>query len=320
MNNICDLLNFVKWQLLASGVHESITERVYYGSKYGDILTKNDNLYYVYWNDIHRGVLKKFLLGTFGTTNEDYREFIEFLNQNYADGRFYYIRCLDGNVIKTLIPREEDYRCFKAEFLDIIMPYLIKDTVLRPFLEGPYEYGNVKIREGANVLDLGANFGLFSALASSRGANVYAFEGTPDAINNYLLPLSQESANINVAPCAVSHQTGDSYFIVNDTNSSCNHLTEENVDGNAIRVPTMSVDDFVVSRHLEHLDFIKADIEGAERLMLSGAKENLREYAPDLSICYYHKLDDEKVLTDLILSANPDYEITKVYKKIYAHS
>ncbi len=320
MSNIYDLLNFIKWQLKARSIHGSITERIYYAKLYRDILTKIDSLYYVYWNDIKRSNLKKYLLGTFGTTNQDYREFIEFLNQNYADNGFYNIQCLDGNVIKILIPREKDYKCFKAEFLDIIMPYLVSENAPQPFLEGPYEYGRVKIREGTNVLDLGANFGLFSALASSKGANVYAFEVTPEVLQEYLFPLSQANNNISVMPYAVSHQTGDSYFIVNGTNPSCNHLTEENVDGNAIRVPTICIDDFVASRHLERLDFIKADIEGAEGLMLSGAKETLREYAPDLAICYYHKLDDEKVLTDLILSANPEYEITKVYKKIYAHS
>ena len=54
--------------------------------------------------------------------------------------------------------------------------------------------------------------------------------------------------------------------------------------------------------------------------MLSGAKETLREFEPDLSICYYHLLDDYKVLTDLIKQANPNYVITRKWKKIYAHS
>ena len=85
-------------------------------------------------------------------------------------------------------------------------------------------------------------------------------------------------------------------------------------------VPTITVDKFVDDNNLKTVDFIKADIEGAERLMLDGARETLREFEPDLSLCYYHFIDDYKILTDLIKEANPNYVITRKWKKIYAHS
>ncbi len=67
------------------------------------------------------------------------------------------------------------------------------------------------------------------------------------------------------------------------------------------------------------MDFIKADIEGAERKMLKGAKETLRKYAPKLSICTYHLPDDKEVLTKIILEANPAYIITYKWDKLYAY-
>ena len=70
---------------------------------------------------------------------------------------------------------------------------------------------------------------------------------------------------------------------------------------------------------LERVDFIKADIEGAERLMLKGAQETLRRFAPKLSICTYHLPDDKEVLEALIKQANPHYVIEHRWQKLYAH-
>ena len=69
---------------------------------------------------------------------------------------------------------------------------------------------------------------------------------------------------------------------------------------------------------MESVDFIKADIEGAERYMLMGARETLGKFAPKLSICTYHFPDDPEVLEKIILEANPNYKIEHRWKKLYA--
>lgn len=81
----------------------------------------------------------------------------------------------------------------------------------------------------------------------------------------------------------------------------------------------VTVDKFVQDNGLQRVDFIKADIEGAERNMLMGAQKTLREYAPKLAICTYHLPDDKEVLTELILQANPDYVIEYQWEKLYAY-
>ena len=39
-------------------------------------------------------------------------------------------------------------------------------------------------------------------------------------------------------------------------------------------------------------DFIKMDIEGAERVALAGATQTLRRFRPRLAISVYHRVDD----------------------------
>lgn len=86
-----------------------------------------------------------------------------------------------------------------------------------------------------------------------------------------------------------------------------------------IEVPTITIDAFVKLRGLKSVDFIKADIEGAERDMLKGAFQTLKDYAPKLSLCTYHLPDDKEVLTKLILEANPNYVIEYKWLKLYAY-
>ncbi len=109
MEKAYDILNFIKWQALARTPNGSITMRIYYGRKYDDALTSDDNLYYVYWKDIKKSDLLKYLLGTFCTDNSDYKEFIEYLNKNFVNGEVYEIKDLKNNVIKLMIPKEKDY-------------------------------------------------------------------------------------------------------------------------------------------------------------------------------------------------------------------
>lgn len=307
-----DLINFLKWQLLARLPHGSIYERVKEGMK-NIGLTKEDPFYYIYWLDLNRGHLKKYVLGTFKTQNADYIPFIRFLDQNYRCGKFYEMKTSFGT-IQIPRPKLEDYKCFKAEFLDIVMPYLVNAPL--PFLEGPYEYQDVTLETGDVVLDLGANYGLFSSVALAKGCEVYAFEPTPQVKTDYLDMLAQRNLNLKVVEEAISNTVGTALFETNSV-ASCNKIVVADTKTPTVLVKTTTIDDFVSTKNLHCIDFIKADIEGVERLMLEGAKRTIQEFAPKLSICYYHKIDDLKVLRRMILEANPNYDIKVQYRKIY---
>ena len=180
------------------------------------------------------------------------------------------------------------------------------------------------------VLDLGANIGMFTCVAAARvkRGKVYAFEPTPGTA----LLLKKNAAfyhNIEIEECAASDQDGEAVFNVNDQtgddmDSGSNTLFAERlldspgVHIKQITVRTVTLDSFVKERGLDRVDFIKADIEGAERYMLAGAKEVLRKFAPKLSLCTYHLPDDKEVMTKLIMEANPAYQITYGPKKLYA--
>ena len=110
------------------------------------------------------------------------------------------------------------------------------------------------------------------------------------------------------------HEVDEDYHVLGWSTSVLVDETEKNVALSAI-----TIDEFVEENHLERVDFIKADIEGAERDMLKGAKNVLRKFAPKLSICTYHLPDDKEVLSNIILEANPKYVIEYQWEKLFAY-
>lgn len=56
---------------------------------------------------------------------------------------------------------------------------------------------------------------------------------------------------------------------------------------------------------LPRVDFIKTDIEGAERHALRGAAHVLSSYAPRMAVSSYHYRDDPAALREIVLSYHP---------------
>ncbi len=169
------------------------------------------------------------------------------------------------------------------------------------------------------VFDCGANLGVFSILAASRGAEVYAFEPIREArrILSKTLELNPNFAkNVHIIPYGVSDIPGNAEFTI-PADTLVGSSMVLNQQGRRETAPVTSIDTFCAENALT-VDFSKADIEGAERRMLAGAKEILKTQGPKISVCTYHLPDDPKILRDILLKANPNYRIVERWKKIYA--
>lgn len=220
-----------------------------------------------------------------------------------------------------------DTMTFILEFYDIVFPH-IAGPDFDVFNEGPYEFGeHVRLRPGDVVMDCGANMGFFSAVASARGCTVYAFEPMEYIRKSYTDKTAALNRNITVVPYALSdgerelifklHKNIESSHDVTDTVGGIPENTAE--DGHFQKVRAIGMDRFVAENGIERVDFIKADIEGAERLMLAGARETMRRFSPKISICTYHLPDDPEVLRNLILDIQPKYKIVEKFQKMYAY-
>jgi FkbM family methyltransferase len=73
-----------------------------------------------------------------------------------------------------------------------------------------------------------------------------------------------------------------------------------------IQVPVVALDNIVLN---SSPNYIKMDIEGAEKEALIGAKKTIQKYKPNLAICLYHKPQDLWELPILIHEIEPSYDM-----------
>jgi FkbM family methyltransferase len=234
----------------------------------------------------------------------------------------------------AIIPKPDsltESKTFLSEFIDIVCAYLLNDDEFCNlfYLDGPYEYDNVSINTdgGDVVIDCGANIGMFSAIASQKGATVYAFEPHSHVIEKYLAKTAKWNPNINICRYALMDYVGTTTFSQSADHIGASRVTSIEKSTNTIEyaedievvVQTITLDKFVEENNISRIDFIKADIEGAERYMLMGAGQVLKEFAPKLSLCTYHLPDDPQILRNIILQANPNYVIEERLTKMYAY-
>ena len=211
---------------------------------------------------------------------------------------------------------------FLYESSDILVDIIDEEMNDIEFVEGPYSSFGVEVNEDDVVFDFGANFGLFSGIAATKApkGKIYAFEPVSKA-REILRGTAELYDNIIVIPYAISDMCGKTQIDISGyednqggasiMNGMCGGVTEE--------IETISLDQFVKEWQIEKVDFIKADIEGAERLLLMGAKETLKKFAPKIAICTYHNDEDTVLLEELIKESNPNYIVEKAYMKLYAY-
>jgi FkbM family methyltransferase len=144
-----------------------------------------------------------------------------------------------------------------------------------------------ELRPGDVFYDLGANVGVYTLLAARLliAGKVYAFEPLPKNIE-YLrkhLKLNRVS-NVELLELAVCDFVGIASFEEGD-NRSVGHLG----GGSSTRVHTATLDSLLQQGEIVPPNLIKIDIEGAELLALSGARETFRRFRPVLFLATHSR-------------------------------
>jgi FkbM family methyltransferase len=131
--------------------------------------------------------------------------------------------------------------------------------------------------------DVGANLGYYTVLMAKAvpKGRVYAFE--PDPFCHALLELNvhiNRLENVVVNRLALSDRSGTSSFF-RCTDSAFNSFkdTARKAVSSVIDVSVSTLDEFVAANDVPRVDFMKVDVEGAEGLVLAGAKRLLQNSA-----------------------------------------
>jgi FkbM family methyltransferase len=120
-------------------------------------------------------------------------------------------------------------------------------------------------RSDMTVLDLGANCGLFSLYAADSCKRIVAVEAAPSTFE-ILKKLVKDQPVVEALNCAVAPTNDDLTFYINE-NSTTNSLLDRK--GTPVTVRGTTLANLLDSLAIEHVDFIKCDIEGSEMVALT---------------------------------------------------
>lgn len=186
------------------------------------------------------------------------------------------------------------------------------------FVLEQYRYVNsenktvVSAEKGDTVLDLGGCWGdtalYFASLVENEG-KVFSYEFIPSNLEifNKNLSLNPNLSNrIQIVEHPVWSESGKNLYYVD--NGPASKVSFDLPDAKADSISTLNVDDLVENYNIDKVDFIKMDIEGAERYALKGAEKTIRKFKPKLAISIYHSLDDFVELPAYIDSLDLGYK------------
>ena len=156
------------------------------------------------------------------------------------------------------------------------------------------------IHPGDVVYDAGSNIGLYARfiISVSGASKVIAFEPMPDnlALLRHNIDIGGIADKVRVFPCALSETDSQEEFQLDDMSSASATLSRIS-GGNACQgrrqyglapltavVTTRNIDSVVEGEGCPPPDVIKIDVEGAEGLVVSGARRTLLKYRPRLAI------------------------------------
>jgi FkbM family methyltransferase len=165
---------------------------------------------------------------------------------------------------------------------------------------------------GDTVVDAGAHVGVYTRYALKQGAaRVISIEPDPTNIVAFERNFADEiaSGKVILIKAGVWNEESDLQLQIHDHISTRATLfSMEGID-HSITVPVRPLDDMVDDLQLDRVDFIKMDIEGAERQALEGARRTIQRFHPRMAICTYHMVDDPVVVPEVALNIQPDYRV-----------
>ena len=154
-------------------------------------------------------------------------------------------------------PKAEQHFANPNNYADIVLNQINQDRFYDQIFDG---------EENLTVLDIGGNIGLFSLYAQDRSKVIYPIEPTPDHFQ-ILKDLTKDYSNVHPLNLAVSNEDGVIDFYINEENTTMNSLA--NKYGTKVEVQAKTLKTIIDELGLDHVDFIKCDIEGSEMVALT---------------------------------------------------
>jgi FkbM family methyltransferase len=163
-------------------------------------------------------------------------------------------------------------------------PVVSGALMLRVYERDELAFFSRRCRAGMTVVDVGANVGIYSALAmqltGSKGS-VIAIE--PHAESRRFLELTIRAnagtkAQSHIFGCAASDREGTAQLFLNPQNKADNRLyrSEQTPSAQSASVQLRTIDSITEELGLRSIDILKIDVQGSEFSAIAGAAKTIR--------------------------------------------
>lgn len=182
-------------------------------------------------------------------------------------------------------------------------PFVVPDGIIPIYISLVSEivhsnqYHVELIKDGATVVDAGANMGIFSIYVARKYPNaiVYAFEPAPDTFIS-LKENTKYYPNIKVFNIGLGNANQNASMVM--TGWSIGSY----IGPGTVPVAIRKLDDVGIK---QKVDFIKIDTEGYEAPILRGAIATIKRSQPIIAMSAYHHVGDKTELPKLLNTIAP---------------
>lgn len=208
---------------------------------------------------------------------------------------------------RRFLKRREDYlkiekeNAWKSNFKDgsfthklddVCQIKLYEDSSLSKDIFFGFESDEIRfiqntLRQGDTFIDIGANIGLFSILASqkvSTTGKIIAFEPTPKTFKRLQENIKlNKCKNIEAREIGLSDSNGELEFFVSTTGHDAWNSLVENEDygvSEKIKISVDTLDSQLSSIDKSLIKLVKIDVEGWEKFAIQGGEDFFRNYSP----------------------------------------
>jgi FkbM family methyltransferase len=164
------------------------------------------------------------------------------------------------------------------------------------------------VQEGDVVVDCGTAEGLWALTVVEKCGKLITIE--PQETWVRCLEKTFENycklGKVVVIPVALADRDGEALLTADDGSISA-RITEGELTTNALRrVCVRRLDSLLKDE--PRIDFIKADVEGAELQILRDAKSIIKNHKPKIAVTVYHQLNDWRKILGFVRSIVPAYQ------------
>lgn len=175
------------------------------------------------------------------------------------------------------------FKDFENSYIPHILLEMYIQRIYAPYIEG---------KKDLTIIDCGSNIGLFSFYASPFAKKIYAIEPAQEHVDviKYMTEYNKIDDKVEIHRLAIAGTNGE--MTLNHNQNVTMFSLSDAVKDPSLKgelVTTVTMDKFLEDNKIDHVDFLKLDVEGEELNIICGSGFEKSSKVIDSLIVEWHQ-------------------------------